>query len=500
MAIEKVIEIKVQGSAAQKNLDLLNSTLEEQRQILVELERELIKIEQIQSSTSKTNLAAQKKLTEQANHLKDSIKDQRLALKQLNSERRQAVQETAKLGGEEAKSTKIFRTLDALTGGYAHKVRDAYQALGELADGLKSVTAAQIRLTLAQLASPIGLVTAATVALTGAIIELGTRMTDGLVSRMETFTNFLQSFGNAQGFIMKQGMSMAAKMQKQNEEQAEKDRLAAVEAENKKREALMRLQQQWKLEDDMMATQQEAADAAFELEQQALRDVVFGQKIEQERTQFGQYMDLKDLEAEIEIEQTLKTNKIQLDAIQARYDAEQALRMQNIDNVQTAFGILGMLAGKNRVLQAIALVGESALGIAKIVISNQTANLAVVEKYAAIPGFGQVAAAGEIALNNARAKKGIALNLAATATGLAQIKAPIAAPAGSSGGSIGGRGGATGVEQTPPSFNVVGSSSASQIADVIAGVNSKPMRAYVVASDVSTAQSLERNIVKGASL
>ena len=52
----------------------------------------------------------------------------------------------------------------------------------------------------------------------------------------------------------------------------------------------------------------------------------------------------------------------------------------------------------------------------------------------------------------------------------------------------------------PPSFNVVGQSSATQLADVIAGQNSKPMRAYVVASDVSTAQSLERNIVKGASL
>jgi len=53
---------------------------------------------------------------------------------------------------------------------------------------------------------------------------------------------------------------------------------------------------------------------------------------------------------------------------------------------------------------------------------------------------------------------------------------------------------------TPPNFNVVGASGVTQLADVIAGQNAKPMRAYVVASDVSTAQSLERNIVKGASL
>ena len=93
---------------------------------------------------------------------------------------------------------------------------------------------------------------------------------------------------------------------------------------------------------------------------------------------------------------------------------------------------------------------------------------------------------------------------AVTAAGLANVKSILsskepAAPAFARGvsnvGSV-----ATPSIPTPPSFNVVGSSGASQLADVIAGQNSKPMRAYVVASDVSTAQSLERNIVKGASL
>ena len=56
------------------------------------------------------------------------------------------------------------------------------------------------------------------------------------------------------------------------------------------------------------------------------------------------------------------------------------------------------------------------------------------------------------------------------------------------------------VVSTPPAFNVVGQSNVSQLADVISSQNKQPIKTYVVASDVSTAQSLERNIVKGASL
>ena len=65
-----------------------------------------------------------------------------------------------------------------------------------------------------------------------------------------------------------------------------------------------------------------------------------------------------------------------------------------------------------------------------------------------------------------------------------------------------GGGGASVSVPTPqaPSFNVVGASSNNQLAETIAGQNKQPLKAYVVASDVSTAQSLERNIVSSASI
>ena len=65
--------------------------------------------------------------------------------------------------------------------------------------------------------------------------------------------------------------------------------------------------------------------------------------------------------------------------------------------------------------------------------------------------------------------------------------------------SVGGGGGAA-AAPAAPSFNVVGASAQNQLAAAIAGQQSEPVRAYVVSSDVSTAQELDRKIVEGASI
>ena len=68
--------------------------------------------------------------------------------------------------------------------------------------------------------------------------------------------------------------------------------------------------------------------------------------------------------------------------------------------------------------------------------------------------------------------------------------------------AIGGGGGGTGggAEPQAPAFNIVGSSNVNQLSDAIAGQENRPVRTYVVASDVSTAQELDRNIIESASL
>lgn len=53
---------------------------------------------------------------------------------------------------------------------------------------------------------------------------------------------------------------------------------------------------------------------------------------------------------------------------------------------------------------------------------------------------------------------------------------------------------------TPPAFNIVGASAENQLAESIAGQKQQPIKAFVTSQDVTTAQSLERNIVEGASI
>ena len=69
------------------------------------------------------------------------------------------------------------------------------------------------------------------------------------------------------------------------------------------------------------------------------------------------------------------------------------------------------------------------------------------------------------------------------------------------GASGGGGGGTPSAPPASPNFNVVGTSpaNANQIAGTL-GKDLPPVKAYVVANDVTSAQSLNRNIVSSASL
>ena len=60
----------------------------------------------------------------------------------------------------------------------------------------------------------------------------------------------------------------------------------------------------------------------------------------------------------------------------------------------------------------------------------------------------------------------------------------------------GGAGGGLGA----PDFNVIGASGRSQLAEAIAGTKNEPLKAYVVSSDVTSAQELDRKILEGASI
>ena len=199
---------------------------------------------------------------------------------------------------------------------------------------------------------------------------------------------------------------------------------------------------------------------------------------------------------------TEKAGKQEVADAKAVAAQKEAVRQSNVNNIASAFSLLGQLAGENRALQAAAIIGESAVGIARSIVATQAANVAATATGVALAvpsgGTSIAVAAKLVAANNISAGIGIATNIAATAKGLGALKAGGAAPS-----SSGVKGGSTipkPAESKPPSFNVVGQSETNQLAGAIGGQSKVPQRAYVVSGDVSTSQELDRNIIKSASI
>ncbi len=166
-------------------------------------------------------------------------------------------------------------------------------------------------------------------------------------------------------------------------------------------------------------------------------------------------------------------------------DAELAIKNASLDAATAGFSILASFDKKNKKLQAATLIASNAVGIAKNIINTNAAN-------ARITAEAGLAAPPLILANNIRMITGIASSVAATTKGLAALK--------SGGSATGGGGGAAGGGSTPPSFNIVGATETSQLAQAVGGQTQQPIQAYVVANDVTTAQSLENNIVEGATI
>lgn len=204
-------------------------------------------------------------------------------------------------------------------------------------------------------------------------------------------------------------------------------------------------------------------------------------------------------------EYTNKTTQIEEKAAEEKILIEQriaeqkkSLLNQQLDTISAGIGLLASLGGKNKTLQKAAIIAESAMGIARSIIATNASNVTATAEGAALAiptaGASVAAAAALVTTNNIMAGIGIASNIAATSKALSALGG------GGSAGSPGSVGGVmSGGGATAPQFNVVGNSGANQLAQTL-GREQPPIKAYVTASDVSTGQSLNRNIITNASL
>ena len=187
-------------------------------------------------------------------------------------------------------------------------------------------------------------------------------------------------------------------------------------------------------------------------------------------------------------------NKAKEDKITAdKKAAEDARRSINATAIQSAQQLVGIIAGlgeKNKKLQKAALIANGALSIAEII--NNT-NVGSAKEVATKGIFGLSTSA----VLYAKMAISIGSVIAATAKGLSALGGGGGAP---NAGGADGSGGGGGSASQPPAFNVVGASQTNQLAQTIAGQQQQPIKAYVVANDVTTKQSLDRNIVKAATI
>lgn len=164
---------------------------------------------------------------------------------------------------------------------------------------------------------------------------------------------------------------------------------------------------------------------------------------------------------------------------------EQALQEAKIQLSMKAAGsaieLFKTLSGENEKNARRAFMAEKALGIASAVVNTARAITKV---------FAETT--DPTPTQSFRIGNAIAIGLAGAAQVAAIAKQKFQTGEASPDGVPSVSAGSTGVGASAPSFNVVGTSGVNQIADSINGMNDKPVKAFVVSGDVSTAQELDR--------
>ncbi len=182
--------------------------------------------------------------------------------------------------------------------------------------------------------------------------------------------------------------------------------------------------------------------------------------------------------------------------------AEESLKSAKINAANFTTQLITQIAGKNKAVAIAMLAVEKGLAIAQIVSSAGKSISQSVANLTAVPAVIGTVPNPLYAVQAAATAKGIASTKISAATSIASILAQtITSAKGLSTGGGDGGGSSGGGAQAPsaPSFNLVQGTGTNQIAQGLAN-QTQPLKAYVVGSDVTNQQQLDRNIVQGATL
>ena len=264
--------------------------------------------------------------------------------------------------------------------------------------------------------------------------------------------------------------------------------------------------------DDLKTKEEKEAEAVLLAEQLALDKETEALSWEEQRTLINERRALLLEDETLSEEQKAELMKQYADQEAAIEKAKRQSKQETLDNAIAIAGAESgvgkalliakqLLAAQEMILDIKSTIQSAKSSVQKATVkaaeagadvaagAGKTAAIGFPQNIPMIIGYAAQAVGIISAIKSATSKaKSVAASAGASGGGGASITAPTASAGSAPAASI------------PPAFNLVGSSESNQLADAIGGQSQTPIQTYVVSTEVSTSQALDRNIVDNATI
>ena len=273
--------------------------------------------------------------------------------------------------------------------------------------------------------------------------------------------------------------------------QDEQDRLdqEAIDKEQARLDAIQKIREDYRIKQEDRDVQTALQRVELE-EQRALAELDRLKATEEEKQSIRDYYSSLKLEAE-----------------RKNAEAENKINDERVQNRSAVVDAFAQLAGAETDVGKALLIAkqllafqESLLDIKRITFKGtQAVGEAAVDASSNVSASSKIGFPQNLITIAAAIGQGVSL-ISSVKKAVSKTKAKAGAISASAPSipSLSGVGG--GASPRVPEFNILGGNATNQLAGLLAEDSQKPVRAYVVSNEVSTAQSLDRNIVESATL
>jgi hypothetical protein len=232
------------------------------------------------------------------------------------------------------------------------------------------------------------------------------------------------------------------------------------------------------------ATEEKAIQAEKDAAEKERKDRIAKEDKEREETQ---------LKEKTERDARIVAGQQQTDAMITQSKAQAVDAAISLFGAETAAGKAALIAKQLLAVQEMIGEAKKTITFSSLVAARSTAAVAEGTAQTAKIGFPQ-----NIPMLIGYALQAVGI-IGAISSAVGKSKS-VASSLGGGGGSTPSIARPSAPTSAPPAFNIVGAGAGNQLAETLAGQNERPIKAFVTSQDVTTAQSLERNIVEGASI